>query len=142
MKKIVQHLCLFEKFEIQTKLSKKEILKKIDSFADPEYTDYYGSVSENGFFIAEKNIKAFAIGHTQNSFAPIAKATIEENEDISTISGVLRMNILVLIMFVPIYLISLLLIVPFPVMLILLRVAFFKPAKRLRETLEDLLLEK
>ena len=57
MNKIVQHLFLFEKFEIQTKLSKKEILKKINSFADPEYTDYYGSVSENEFFIAEKNRK-------------------------------------------------------------------------------------
>ena len=142
MKKIVQHLCLFEKFEIQTKLSRKEILKKIDSFADPEYTDYYGSVSENGFFIAEKNRKHFAFARTQNSFAPIAKATIEEKEGYSTISGVLRMNALALILFAPIYLISLLLIVPFPIMLIILRVAFFKPAKRLREALEDLLLKK
>lgn len=142
MNKIIQHLLLFEKFEIQTKLSKKEILKKINSFAQLEYTDYYGSVSENGFFLAEKNIKHFAGGHTKNSFAPIAKASIEEKDGCSTISGVLRMNILVLILFVPIYLVSLLFIVPFPIMLIILRVAFFRPVKRLKEELENLLLEK
>lgn len=141
MNKHIQRLLLFEKFEIKTKLSKKEILKKIESFAAPEYTDYYGSVSESGFFIAEKNRKHFAGGHTQNSFAPIARAKIDEKDGISSVSVVLRMNILVLILFVPIYLISLLLIVPFPIMLIVLYFAFIKPAKRLRETLEDLLLE-
>ena len=54
MNKHIQHLLLFEKIEIQTKLSKKKILEKIESFADPDYTDYYGSVADDGFFIAEK----------------------------------------------------------------------------------------
>ena len=142
MNKIIQHLLLFEKVEIQTKMSKKEILKKINSFADPQYTDYYGSVSENGFFIAEKNRKHFIVGHTQNSFAPVAKASIEEKDGFSSVSVVLRMNILVLILFAPIYFISLLLIVPFPIILVVLHFAFFKPSKRLREALEDILLEK
>ncbi len=52
------------------------------------------------------------------------------------------MNILVLILFAPIYFISLLLIGPFPIMLIILYFAFVKPAKRLKETLGNLLLEK
>ena len=142
MDKIIQHLFLFEKFEIQTKKSKKEIIKKISSLAYSEYTDYYGSVSENEFFIVEKSRKPFAGGHIQNSFAPIAKATIEEKDGCSTISGVLRMNILVLILFTPIYLVSLLLIVPFPIMLIILHFAFVKPAERLKEALENILLEK
>ena len=142
MNKLIQHLFLFEKFEIQTKMSKKEIIKKVSSFADPEYTDYYGSVSEDGFFIAEKNRKHFVVGRTQNSFAPTAKARIEEKDGYSTVSGVLRMNILVLILFAPIYLFSLLLIIPFPIMLIILHFAFFKPVKRLKEKLYDLLLEK
>ncbi len=142
MNKHIQHLLLFEKLEIQTKLSKKEILKKIESFADPDYTDYYGSVSDDGFFIAEKNRKHFVGGHAQNSFAPIARAKIDEREGISSVSVVIRMNILVLILFVPIYLISLLLIVPFPIMLVVLYFSFIKPAKRLKETLENLLLDK
>ena len=140
MNKRIQHLLLFEKLEIQTKLSKKEILKKIESFADPDYTDYYGSVSDDGFFIVEKNRKNFVGGHTQNSFAPIARAKIDEREGISSVSIVIRMNILVLILFAPIYFISLLLILPFPIMLIILYFAFVKPAKRLKETLENLLL--
>ncbi len=141
MNKHIQRLFLFEKFEIQTKLSKQEILKRIKSFADPEYTDYYGSVSEDGFFVAEKNRKHFAGGHTQNSFAPVAKAKIEEKDGISTVSVVLRMNILVLILFAPIYFISLMLVLPFPIMLIAVYFAFVKPAKRLKEALENLLLK-
>ena len=70
------------------------------------------------------------------------KAKIDEKDGYSSVSVVLRMNILVLILFAPIYLISLFLIVPFPVMLIILYFAYIKPAKRLKETLEDLLLEK
>ena len=142
MNKHIQRLFLFEKFEIQTRLSKQEILKKIKSFADPEYTDYYGVVSEDGFFIAEKSSKQFTGGHTQNSFAPIAQTKIDEKDGITSVSVVLRMNILVLALFAPIYFLSLLLIVPFPIMLIVLHFVFVNPAKRLKETLEDLLLEK
>lgn len=139
MNKHIQHLLLFEKIEIQTNLSKKEILKKVESFADPDYTEYYGSVSDNGFFIAEKNRKAFAGGHTLNCFAPIAWAKIDEQNGISSVSVVLRMHILVLLFFAPIYLISLLLIVPFPIILVILYFSFIKPAKRLKEALENLL---
>ena len=135
-------MLLFEKFEIQTSLSKKEILKKVKSFADPKYTDYYGSISENGFFIGEKNIKYYTGGHSTNSFAPIAKAEINEKEGISSVSVVIRMNILVLVLFVPIYLVSLFLIIPFPIVLAILYFAFIKPAKRLKTILEELLLEK
>ena len=142
MNKHIQRLLLFENFETQTKLSKQEILKRVKSFADAEYTDYCGSISEEGFFIAEKNRKTFAGGHTQNSFAPIAKAKINEKDGLCTVSIVLRMNILVLILFAPIYFISLLLIVPFPIILIVLHFAFVKPAKRLKESLENLLSEK
>lgn len=142
MHKFVQRLLLFEKCEIQTKLSKKEILQRIDSFADPRYTDYYGKVSDEGFYITEKNIKTFAGGHSQNSFAPVAKAKITEKEGIATVSMVIRMNLLVLILFAPIYVISLLTVVLFPFMLLLLYFFFVKPAKRLKTSIEDLLVEK
>lgn len=140
MKKIFQMLFLFEKCEIKTKLSKKEILKKIDSFADPEYTDYYGSTSENGFFIAEKNIKHHPGGNSRNSFAPVAKARITERDGMTTISMVIRMNLFVSIFFVPIYLASLLSIILFPLALAFLHFVFLKPAKRLKEAIENLLI--
>jgi len=142
MNQFVQRLLLFEKCEIQTKLSKKEILQKIDAFADPQYSDYYGNVSEDGFFVAEKNIKTFAGGHSQNSFAPVAKAKITEKEGVTTVSMVIRMKLLVLILFAPIYIISLLTVVLFPLVLILLYFTFVKPAKRLKNSIEDLLVEK
>lgn len=141
MHKILQRLFLFEKCEIKTKLSKKETLKKIADFADPEYTDYYGGISEDGFFIAEKNKKSFAGGYSQNSFAPVAKAKISESNGMTTVSMVIRMNLLVFILFVPIYIISLLTVVLFPAMLILLHFTFIKPAKRLKENIENLLME-
>ncbi len=142
MNKYFARLFLFEKFVIQTKLSKKQILTKVMAFADPEYNDYYGSISEDGFFVAEKNIKHFTGGHSRNSFAPTAKATITEKDGISTVSVVLRMNIPALILFAPFYFISLLLVLPFPFMLILLHFAYVKPSGRLKEALEDLLTEK
>ena len=140
MNKFFQRLFLFERCEFKTRLSKKEVLKKIASFADPEYTDYYGNVWDDGFFIAEKNRKTFVFGHSQNSFAPVAKAKITENGGVTTVSMVLRMNLLVLILFVPLYVISFLTVVLFPLLLILLRFAFIKPANRLKEAVEELLM--
>lgn len=140
MNKILQSLLLFEKCEIKTKLPKKEILKKIDSFADPGHTDYYGSVSEDGFLITEKNMKHFPGGHSQNSFAPVAKVKIAESDGMTTVSMVIRMNLLVCILFYPIYIIFLLTVVLFPFIFILLYFAFVKPAKRLKEAIENLLI--
>lgn len=140
MNKILQRLFLFERCEIKTRLSKKEILKKVDYFADPEYTDYYGSISEDGFVIAEKSRKHLTVGYSQNSFAPVAKAKITESDGMTTVSMVIRMNLLVLILFAPIYIIFLLTVVLCPFVFILLHFAFFKPAKRLKEKIEDILI--
>ena len=142
MHKQLQHLLLFEAFNIRTKLSGKDVLRKTASFADPEYTDYDGDVTENGFFIAEKTLKWGSGWCSQNSFAPVAIGKIEERDGMTSISVVLRMRLLVLIIFVPIYLSALLCVVPFPFLYLLLRFAFFKPAKRLREALESLLWER
>ena len=138
MNKILQRLFLFEKFEIKTSLSKDKILEKAASLADPEYTDYYGGVSEDGFFIAKKNRRHYTGGHSQNSFAPVARAKVTESDGMTTVSTVIRMNLLVLILFAPIYIISLLTIVLYPFMLILLHFTFIKPAQRLKETIENL----
>lgn len=143
MHKLLQHLLLFEKFEIQTKLPKREILRRMESLMDPDYSDYGGSVSEGGFWIYEKNQKTYAGGRSHNSFAPVATAAITEGGEggLTVISGVLRMNLLVQIVFVPIYLISLLFIFPFLIELLILHFAFWKPAKGLKEHLEYVLQE-
>ncbi len=141
MNKFFQRLFLFEKCEIKTKLSKQQVLSRVTSFIDSEHTDYYGSVSEDGFFIGEKNRKHITGGHTQNSFAPVAKAKIIEENGIISISMVLRMHLLVLILFIPIYIASLLTIVMFPFVWILLHFAFVKPTKKLKQQIENLLIE-
>lgn len=139
MNKILQRLLLFEKFEIKTKLSKQQILDRVKSFADPVYTDYYGSISESGFFIGAKPAKHSAFVHTKNSFAPVVKAKIVEKDGISTVSMVVRMHLLVLILFIPIYVSSLFTIVMFPLMLLFLHFTFVKPAERLKREVENLL---
>ena len=141
MNKFFQRLFLFEKCGIKTKLSKQQILTRVTSFLDYEHTDYYGSVSEYGFFIGEKNRKRFIGGHTQNSFAPIAKAKIIEENGITSVSIVLRMHILVMILFAPIYVVSLLTIVMFPFVWLLLHFTFVKPTKKLKQQIENLLVE-
>lgn len=141
MNKFLQRLFLFEKYNIQTKLSKQQILNRVKSFKDSQYTDYYGSISESGFFIGEKVMKHSAFVRTRNSFAPVAKAKIVEKDDISTVSIVVRMHLLVLILFVPLYVMSLLTIVMFPLVLLFLHFTFVKPAKRLKQEIENLLME-
>ena len=141
MNKFFQRLFLFEKCGIKTKLSKQQILTRVTSFLDYEHTDYYGSVSEYGFFIGEKNRKHFIGVQTQNSFAPIAKAKIIEENGITSVSMVLRMHILVMILFAPIYVVSLLTIVMFPFVWVLLHFAFVKPTKKLKQQIENLLVE-
>ena len=132
---------MFERLEIKTKLSRQEILKRVKDFADPQCTDYCGSESEDGFCIAEKTTRFFVGGHSFNAFAPIAKAKIVEENGVSTVSIILRMRILTLILFAPIYVISLLTLVCFPLVLLLLHFAFQKPTRRLKDFIEDLLIE-
>ena len=140
MKKILKRLFLFNKYSIQTKLSKQQILDRVKSFADPEYTDYYSGTSERGFFIGEKFIKHSEFIHTRNSFAPIAKGTIVENNGVTTVSIITRMHLLTLIPFSIIYVVSLLTVVLFPFVLLLLHFAFVRPQKRLEQEIENLLM--
>ena len=137
--KFLRWLLLYEKFEIETKLSKEEIHKRIISFVNSESTYYYGNISENGFFISEKSSKNFVVLHTRNSFVPVAKAKITEKDGISTISVVIRMHILVLVLFAPIYFASLISVVLFPLMRVFLYFAFIKPSKRLKNSINETL---
>lgn len=147
MNKFFQRLLLFEKVEIQTKLSCAEVLDRIDSFCGVDsyngYTDsdYYGSVFYDGFFIGEKNRKFNGAGYTHNSFAPVMRAKVDERDGMTVISGVLRMNTITLIPFSVLYLLFLLTIVLFPILHIILHFAYFRSAKRLKEKIQEILLE-
>ena len=141
MNKFFQRLFLFEKCEIQTKLSKQQVLNRIKSFADPHYTDYYGRISENGFFVAEKPIKHHSFLRTHNSFAPVARGKVTEKDGVTTVSMVLRMHLLVWILFIPVYIVSFLSVFLFPLFWIVLYFAFVKPSKRLKQSIEGLLIE-
>lgn len=136
MHKFFQHLLLFEKFEIRSRQPKREILKRLRDLADPEYTDCYGSVEGDSFFIAEKNRKHFFGGHSQNSFAPVATGTVTEQDGEVVVKGTVRMNMLAVILFAPIYFLFMLTVIFFPIMYLIMHFAFVKPAKRLIEALE------
>ena len=120
------------------KMPKREILRRFRDFADSD-PDYYGSISENGFFIAEHNIRSISGGRVHNSFAPVAKATVTEKDGMRTVSVVFRMHILVIILFAPFYFVSLLTLVAFLFMWLLMYIAFLRPVKRFKNRLTDLL---
>ncbi|MBQ7821465.1 MAG: hypothetical protein IJ391_04200 [Clostridia bacterium] len=167
MKNTVLKLLPFEKFEIKTELSKERILQKIKSVSDPEYADYRAKVSENGFYVAEKNRKAFLGGHTQNTFAPVASAKILGQDRPTVVSVTVRMHLLVCILLLPIYLFSAfafvygvagtivdivhisigteitgeapLFLFPFPFLQLLFYFGFKRPARRMKEFIENLI---
>ena len=144
--KILQKLFFFEKTEFKTKLSKHEINKRIGRFLQTEREDYNGFITDEGFFVAEKHIKHYAIGvlgtrKKQNSFAPRLKATITQDDKYTTVQFVLRMNILMYFLWMPIYLIFMFTVLMFPLVYLFMYFAFIRPANRLREQLEDLLIQ-
>ena len=141
VKKFLKWLLLFEKFEIKTKLSKNQILKRIESFIDPKYNNCLGAVTDDGFYIFKKSIEYNGGGHTRNSFVPTVRASISETGEITTVSAVLRMNILVWLIVVPIYLFSLFCILPFPIAFTVIYFLYMKPAEDFKESLIGMLTE-
>ena len=133
----LQRLCLVRKFQFRTKLQRNEILARVDSLTKPFTSDYYGYTRENGFRIYEKHHKHFFGGSMKNSFAPAATAVIFEADGVSLVSCTAHLHPLVMVLFVPIYLCAALTVVFLPAVHLLLHFAFFKPAKRLQETLLD-----
>ena len=139
MHKVLQRLFLFEKFEMKTKLSKEEACQKLKNFIADNKGKYYGHISEKRFFISRKSITYHRFGRSQNPFAPVWKGTIIEQDGMTIFFGVMRMNIIMLILFVPLYLVCLLFIIPFPIIHLIIHFLCFKPAKQLKEELEFIL---
>ncbi|MBQ3490370.1 MAG: hypothetical protein IJA86_07255, partial [Clostridia bacterium] len=107
----------------------------------PLSENYYGHISAQRFLIAEKPNKNLNFGSSHNSFAPVLSAKITEKDGISIVTGILRMNMLVMFLFIPIYLLSILTIITFPFMYLLMYFAFIRPANRLKEHLILLIAE-
>ena len=92
MHKYLQRLLFFEKFEFQTKLSKQDVLRRIEPFTRRQYDGYSGRIKEDRFIIARDSLNYSGMIRTRNSFAPVAEATVTEENGITTISGILRLN--------------------------------------------------
>jgi hypothetical protein len=140
-KKFFQIFLPFQKFEFQTALPKAEILRRVRDFSEPEYTGYYGGIRDDGFWIAEPCVKHLSFGSSHNSFAPVASAKISENDGLSTVKGIVRMRIPVMLIFIPMYLIFMLSVIMFPFTFLLMYFAFIRPANKLKKELEVLLSE-
>ena len=133
---------MFEKFEVQTKLSKDEIQRRIRTFVEFGDDTHYGSLSEDGFVVAQKFYSNSGVVIARNSFAPVAQGRIVESNGITTVSVTLRMHLSVLALFMPLYLLCMLLVAPFPLMFALGYIGFLRPAKKLRAELEELMMER
>ena len=139
--KLLRRLLLFDIFEFRTKLPAREVLARIASFGDPAHSDYNARITEQGFTLYEKPFRHSGGTTVQNSFAPVVRGFVSEEDGLTTVSGLIRMNLLVLIPFAIIYLCGLISLVLFPILHILLHFAFYRPAKKLKQKLEKLLTE-
>lgn len=144
LKNVLEILFLFHRFRLQTKLTREEILKRAERFVIENEEDYKGHNKKDGFTIVKRYYKSFIFGYCRNSFAPVAVAKIVEANGVTTVSCLLRMNIIIQILMVPIYLSMFFYVFMAPVSLIflvLLHCAFFHPAKRLKKALITILTE-
>lgn len=152
MKKVWENVLaiffLCHRFEIQTKLSTESILKRVERFVCEYDFDYYGWLEDDGFMVAERPLKIFSFGRSKNSQVPVACAKIKETDSLTTVFVTLRANRIGQISGIFLHLISL---ISFPVftmpeaiVVILFLIFFdyvgvFRPAKRLKRRLIDLL---
>lgn len=138
-RKISEMIFLFHKFSFQTKLPKNKISERAGLFMSGD--DYYGSLRENGFYIGKRPYKSFIIGHARNSFAPVFIGKITDESDVVTVSVIIRMSILVWIITLMLSVVFLISIVFYPLFLLVMYFAFFRPAKKMKEELVALLCE-
>ena len=106
MKKFLINLLPFEKYEIMTDLSKEKIFERISAEGDSRNGEYNGLVRKDKFIFAEKTYKHSALGHSRNSFAPVAVARLSEESGKTLVSVKIRMPLPTCILFFPLYVIS------------------------------------
>ena len=165
MCKLIQRLFLFERFKIKTSLTKEEIQSRVMTFVSAESQTYRGKKTRKGFRVAEREWKRTQNGWGRNQHGPVIKAKIKEKNGYSKVSCFLRSRSSYDFLTNPGYLafmgfavwgiisffselasgkialIFLFFTLPFFGSLIMFHFDFFKPAKKLREHLENLLIE-
>lgn len=141
MNKDIQWFLLFNKLKILTKLPEKEISKRLNKFISINHGCYKGRVSSTDFYITEHNIKGSPGGHSHNSFAPTADGVLTKENGMTSVLVTLKMNPFVFVFFAHVYYLSMLLILPFPIMYSIAYFGYIKPAKKLKNALEDLFTE-
>ena len=135
---MLKHLLLYEKFELETDLTKEQIRRNLKFFLIDEDENYYGEYTKEGFFLAERAYKSFIVGHSRNSFAPIGKVKIQEVDGHNRASVAIRMNLFVHITVLPIYWAFLLSIIGIPFAWLLFYFIYFRNAKRLKEHIKNI----
>lgn len=130
-------------------MTSEQIANCIDNFLNANARDYKGGAYPDGFIIAEKYVKyigrvgVFSLGRIKNSFAPLIKAKVISDGEKNLVTGTVRMSMLSQIVTSFIYWVSLITLVyspiPFLLMTLFLHFAYFKPLKKLKRSLEDIL---
>ncbi len=165
MLRFLQRLFLFERFKIKTTLTKEEIQSRVMAFVTAESQTYRGKITRKGFRVAEREWRRTQNGWGRYQYGPVIKAKIKEKNGYSKISCFLRSRSSYDFLTNPAYLVFmgfaiwglvsffselasgkfalvfLFFTLPFFGSLILFHFDFFKPAKKLKEHLENLLIE-
>ena len=140
MKKLLQFLFFFEKYEIKTTLSKMQILQNVVTYANPRHSDFVCGISTDKFMIVEKQENP----QRYTSFPCFLKAKMTESDGITSVSIVIKMPLflqIVLSFFVCLGIASLLFIFLIPLHF-LLHSSFKKATKKLKNITHNLLMEK
>ena len=139
MNKILRRLLLFDAFEIRAKLPSDTVRERMLAMGEAENSAYTVRAAARGFTVTEGGASADT---ARGAFSPIAHVCVSEADGVTTVSGITRMRLETLVPFAILYVCGLFSLILIPVMHILLHYAFFKPAKRLRKTLERAINEK
>lgn len=165
MKRLLSLFFPVDTLEIHTSLSKERILQKLENAADAESARYFMCRLEDGFCFAQKARRSIGFGYVCNSFAPVSKGRIEEKDGRCTVSVRIRLSwptfvfsILFCSALAVAFLVGIIgailsamngapaeagealaLLFPLPVFLTVQQIAFRRPAKRMRELFEDVL---
>ena len=141
MKWLLERLFLYKKVEIKTKISKARVMRIMKMLASTRVS-YYGRVSDDAFVISADNYRVIAggHGHVSNSFAPVMRGKVTEENGVATVKGVITMSPLVYAFALIFELASLVSIVGFPIFHLVMHLAFFTPAKQMREKTEQTLI--
>jgi hypothetical protein len=135
-KKFIQRIFLFEKIVIKTKSSPHNIARNVNLFADPKGTNYYGRADEKGFFVGQKHRIYNGGIRINNSFAPVARGRITELSDNEReVTVTLRMHAAVLVLFMPMYIASLITLILFPFAYLLAYIGFVRPSRKLKDAI-------